>query len=244
MRQEGFEEESRFQFDQEEFRPLVIKFDESMNVESMNMEEMIAQIKKLESIAGRSPFGPLDQDTLLEEIRLLYEQVRLFRPAPASATPPGHRQEVKPPMVGMSEEKTESPTTSSPEAPKNTPLPKPSQTAPTPALRPKPQQVYEPGAAALAHPPTFQQSESNRAANRDIRHRISLNEGFGFIQDLFSGQVDQYHRVLDKINQFEDYASALQWIEEQVHDPLGWKDEDPAVQSFYALLAAQFPNPS
>ncbi len=173
------------------------------------MEEIIAQIKNLETLARSPDFRSIDRDLLLERIRDLYDRVLALHPKASSVPSNSGREEL--PEMGA-QEHSELPT----------------------GLSPRPAQVYEPGAAALAHP------ESTPGGTRDIRRLISLNEQFGFVQDLFDGDSQQYHQVLERINAMETYELAVAWLEEQIHDPMQWKDQDPQVEAFYRMVHTLF----
>lgn len=176
---------------------------------------ILERIQKLESLARRTEWRSVDRDLMLDQIRDLYDHVLEYketRPLPPSPVPPA-------PV----------PSSAAPSAePGADPLVK--EPGPSPSLRPKPTQVYEPGAAALAHP----------RSSRDIRRLISLNEQFGFVQELFSGNGQRYNQVLDALNGMESFEQAVSWLEDQVHDPERWKDQDPQVENFYEIIRKQF----
>ncbi len=73
----------------------------------------------------------------------------------------------------------------------------------------------------------------------DIKAAIGINEKFLFINDIFKGEMAAYSKAIDKINSFEQYHEAIQFVDEikllnKVDNPDAWnKLVDIIKRKFY-----------
>lgn len=81
---------------------------------------------------------------------------------------------------------------------------------------------------------------SEAAHIRDLKKAIGINDRFVFINELFRGDEAMYERSIKTINNFSIYPEAQYWIERELKIKLGWDNEKPAVQEFYALVKRRF----
>ena len=77
-------------------------------------------------------------------------------------------------------------------------------------------------------------------SDHDIRKLIGLNDKYQFISELFHNNKEAYEEVVSKVNTFDTYAQAVEWLDENAHTQYGWSDENIAVQSFYDTLSQFF----
>ncbi len=75
---------------------------------------------------------------------------------------------------------------------------------------------------------------------RDLKKAIGINDRFVFINELFRGDEVMYERSIKTINNFSIYPEAQYWIERELKIKLGWDNNRPAVQEFYALVKRRF----
>lgn len=81
-------------------------------------------------------------------------------------------------------------------------------------------------------------SESN--AIKDLKKAIGINDRFVFINELFRGDEAMYERSIKTINNFSIYPEAQYWMERELKIKLGWDNDRPATQEFYALVKRRF----
>ncbi len=74
----------------------------------------------------------------------------------------------------------------------------------------------------------------------DFRTKISINERFLFMRQLFAGDIDAYEHAITQISAMKDIFTAKRWLHENVHFPYGWEEDDETVKSFYVLLSQFF----
>ena len=75
---------------------------------------------------------------------------------------------------------------------------------------------------------------------KDLKKAIGINDRFVFINELFRGDEAMYERSIKTINNFSIYAEAQYWMERELKIKLGWDNERPATQEFYALVKRRF----
>jgi len=78
----------------------------------------------------------------------------------------------------------------------------------------------------------------NNKHNYDIRKLIGLNDRYLFSNELFHSKAE-YEESLNKINEFESYVQAEQYIKGQIANKNKWDDSE-TVESFYELLKMFF----
>lgn len=79
-----------------------------------------------------------------------------------------------------------------------------------------------------------------KAANKDIRSSIGINDKYLFLNELFNNHKSNYEETLDKLNHFSNIDQAKDWILTKVVPAQKWDKEDATVQSFYDMLAKHF----
>jgi hypothetical protein len=79
-----------------------------------------------------------------------------------------------------------------------------------------------------------------KAANKDIRSSIGINDKYLFLNELFNNHKSNYEETLDKLNHFSNIDQARDWIITKVVPVQKWDKEDATVQSFYDMLAKHF----
>jgi hypothetical protein len=82
--------------------------------------------------------------------------------------------------------------------------------------------------------------QAAKAANKDIRSSIGINDKYLFLNELFNNHKSNYEETLDKLNHFSNIDQAKDWILTKVVPVQKWDKDDATVQSFYAMLAKHF----
>jgi hypothetical protein len=75
---------------------------------------------------------------------------------------------------------------------------------------------------------------------KDLKKAIGINDRFVFINELFRGDEVMYERSIKTINNFSIYPEAQYWMERELKIKLGWDNDRPATQEFYALVKRRF----
>lgn len=75
---------------------------------------------------------------------------------------------------------------------------------------------------------------------KDIKSTIGINDQYLFLNELFNNNRASYDTAITKINNFDNYVDAKEWIDDQVSFPLNWDKDDSTVQTFYALVEHHF----
>lgn len=79
-----------------------------------------------------------------------------------------------------------------------------------------------------------------KAANKDIRSSIGINDKYLFLNELFNNHKSNYEETLDKLNHFSNIDQAKDWMITKVAPVQKWDKEDATAQSFYDMLAKHF----
>ena len=66
----------------------------------------------------------------------------------------------------------------------------------------------------------------------DLTKEITLNKKFGFVNDLFNGSMENYNAAINHLNQAGNLSTSLEYIQQNLKKPRGWKDDSPAVKEF------------
>ncbi len=90
-----------------------------------------------------------------------------------------------------------------------------------------------PEAPVVAMPLAFTQTHYSGA---DIRKQIGINDKYQYISELFGNNTGTYEEVINEINTFNTEEEAVNWLNNNVANQLGWKEEHEVVHSFYNLL--------
>lgn len=102
--------------------------------------------------------------------------------------------------------------------------------APAPAEIPLPQmKAFEP-------PRLF----DSIVETKDIRTSIGINDKYLFLNELFNNHKSYYEETLDSINRAKTLGDATGWVKTRVAAASHWDNNDPTVQSFYALVEKHF----
>lgn len=80
----------------------------------------------------------------------------------------------------------------------------------------------------------------SEAPIKDLRKGIALNDKFVFINELFRGEEDVYERSIKTINAFRILPEAEYWMNRELKVKMGWNDNSPVVQHFYAIVRRRF----
>lgn len=110
--------------------------------------------------------------------------------------------------------------------------------APVPAEIPLPDMM--PPRAPEKPSPAAQLFHAAKAANKDIRTSIGINDKYLFLNELFNNHKSNYEETLDQLNHFSTLAQAEDWVITKVAPARKWDKEDATVHSFYAMLAKHF----
>jgi hypothetical protein len=110
---------------------------------------------------------------------------------------------------------------------------------PLPDMMP-PRQPEKPSLKPEKPSPQAQLFHAAKAANKDIRGSIGINDKYLFLNELFNNHKSNYEETLDKLNHFSTLAQAEDWIITKVAPAQKWDKDDATVQSFYAMLAKHF----
>lgn len=117
------------------------------------------------------------------------------------------------------------------------PAPEPEPVAEEPVAEPEPAPVAEEPAPA-AEPEKAKgpvQTSLFGAAVTDIRHAISLGDRFLFQRELFGGNGEAMQKALNDINECDDMAAAMNYI-----NKLGWNRESSTYELFVNVLRRRF----
>lgn len=91
-----------------------------------------------------------------------------------------------------------------------------------------------------------QQSGDNLASKlakqpiSDLKSAIGINQKFLFMNDLFAGEHDAYHDLIDKINGMSNESEALEYIQSEIVNKYAWDMESVSVGRFLNLVSRRF----
>lgn len=74
---------------------------------------------------------------------------------------------------------------------------------------------------------------------QDLRKVIGLNQKFLFMNDLFEGEKSNYDEALDKLNTFDSFDEANDYISE-IKAKYNWENETESVISFVELVERRY----
>ncbi|MBA2408027.1 MAG: hypothetical protein H0V65_08575, partial [Chitinophagales bacterium] len=77
---------------------------------------------------------------------------------------------------------------------------------------------------------------------KDLKSYIGLNKRFSFISSLFTGREKDYDEAITRVNDFESYDQALQFIQEDLMNKYDWKEDEPMVAEFFNLVMRRYLN--
>lgn len=74
----------------------------------------------------------------------------------------------------------------------------------------------------------------------DLRKAIGLNQKFQYIQELFSGDSDLYHHLIDEVNSADSLEGAIELLAERSERLAKADEEDQLAQSLLELVERRF----
>jgi hypothetical protein len=86
-------------------------------------------------------------------------------------------------------------------------------------------------------------SLSQKMANRGIINlvnEITINQRFKFVAQLFDGNKEAYEEAIAKLNGFDTFLEADEYIENIVKDRFDWEANSPVVKEFNGLIERKF----
>lgn len=75
---------------------------------------------------------------------------------------------------------------------------------------------------------------------RDLKAAIGINERFLFINHLFAGDSNEYHKAIDTVNAAADFQTARKFVEEQLIARYKWNLSGDPADAFMDLLERRF----
>ncbi|ALD21771.1 hypothetical protein [Hymenobacter sp. DG25A] len=184
----------------------------------------------------------------LSEIDLREEEATMPTPAaPVAATPPVAPQPTPVPPVAPAP----APQVAASEPPA---VPKPEPERPevaaetlAPAAAEKP--LYEKLKTERTSPPLSETLRTERTAAtlaekapkvESLREAISINQRFGFINELFNGENMEYHAAIQKLDAMPDAATARRFVQEDLAQQYGWVRKEEHVNKLLRLIDRKF----
>ena len=84
-------------------------------------------------------------------------------------------------------------------------------------------------------------SQEKKSLNDQLKTelKIGLNDRLAFTKKLFEGNVEAYHRVMAKINEFSNIQEAKVYLENQVKPSYNWHEHEAIEQRFLEILEAK-----
>lgn len=104
-------------------------------------------------------------------------------------------------------------------------------------------EVYELPVPDIEEAPKPQQdlfSAANSGSKKDIRAGIGINDKYLFLNELFNNHKSEYEEALDRLNRFNGYEEAYNWVIANTAVYNKWEEDDETVQNFYAVLKKHF----
>ncbi len=75
---------------------------------------------------------------------------------------------------------------------------------------------------------------------RNLKDAIGLNEKFLFINDLFAGEKENYDGALEKLNGFDNYIEADDYMRNQLISKYEWDQDQKSVRTFMELVERRY----
>ncbi|WP_303312294.1 hypothetical protein [Hymenobacter sp. BT730] len=236
-------------------KPLFQGFLESLpTTTALPREELLKQFRQYQE-ANYQTLHPLETVVNelsallpLSEIDLREEEATPLIVAAAPLTPPAAPQ---PSPVVQATTAPVAPLTPTPEpepvvqqaAPVSSPL---AAEAPATAAE-KP--LYEKLKTERTSPPLAETLRTERTAAtlaekapkvESLREAISINQRFGFINELFNGENMEYHAAIQKLDAMSDAASARRYVQEDLAKQYGWVRKEEHVNKLLRLIDRKF----
>jgi hypothetical protein len=118
---------------------------------------------------------------------------------------------------------------------------------PAPAAAEKP--LYEKLKTERTTPPLSETLRTERTAAtlaekapkvESLREAISINQRFGFINELFNGENMEYHAAIQKLDAMPDAATARRYVQEDLAQQYGWVRKEEHVNKLLRLIDRKF----
>jgi|GEM_PF-1321319 len=75
---------------------------------------------------------------------------------------------------------------------------------------------------------------------KDLRKAIGINDRYLFVKELFNGDESLFEKSIKTINNFSLYPEAAFWVQKELQQKLGWKDDNEVVVVFNQLVRRRF----
>jgi hypothetical protein len=75
---------------------------------------------------------------------------------------------------------------------------------------------------------------------KDLRKAIGINDRYLFVKELFNGDENLFEKSIKTINNFSLYPEAAFWVQKELQQKLGWKDDNEVVAVFNQLVRRRF----
>jgi hypothetical protein len=75
---------------------------------------------------------------------------------------------------------------------------------------------------------------------KDVRSLIGINDKYLFLNELFNNHKSEYEESLDRLNKFESFNEAYEWLLKTPASNNKWEIEDDTVQAFLSVLKRYF----
>ena len=75
---------------------------------------------------------------------------------------------------------------------------------------------------------------------KDLRKAIGINDRYLFVKELFNGDESLFEKSIKTINNFSLYPEAAFWVQKELQQKLGWKDDNEVVAVFNQLVRRRF----
>ena len=93
----------------------------------------------------------------------------------------------------------------------------------------------------LARPATSNLAESQMGAKiSSLKESISINQRFGFINELFNGENMEYHTAIKTLDEFEDADLAKNFVMNDLFNRYNWSKKEEHVNKLLRLIERKF----
>jgi hypothetical protein len=75
---------------------------------------------------------------------------------------------------------------------------------------------------------------------KNLREMIDLSERYVFTKELFGGDADYYDKAIRQLNQFEAFADAESYMNNELYNKYNWAGKDTVQQQFARIVARRF----
>lgn len=75
---------------------------------------------------------------------------------------------------------------------------------------------------------------------KNLREMIDLSERYVFTKELFGGDTDYYDRAIRQLNQFESFADAQAYMDNDLHHKYNWANKEQVKKQFVRIVERRF----